>query len=79
MSIEKSYDYFLDNKERLLAEDPGFYVVIKDGKRCGLYPDERSVEANAPKYGDDLLIIHLDPTGPKEYQLKTQRPAAPDL
>jgi hypothetical protein len=69
MPTETSYNYLLDNKERWLAENPGFFVVIKDGKLCGMYDSEINTEANAPKYGNDLLIIHLDPKGIKEYKL----------
>jgi len=69
MPTEASYNYFLDNKEKWLAANPGFYVIIKDGKLCAMYNGELSVEANAPKYGDDLLIIHLDSAGIKEYKL----------
>ena len=69
MPSEASYNYFLDNKEKWLAANPGFYVVIKDGKLCGIYDSEINVEGNAPKYGSDLLIIHLDPEGIKEYKL----------
>lgn len=55
-----------------MAENPGWYVVIKNGKLCGMYHSALDTEANAPKYGDDLLIIHLDPQGAKEYRLKNK-------
>ena len=71
MVSEASYDYFLDNREKWLAESPGFYVVIKNGAFCAMYHDALATEANAPKYGDNnnLLIMHLDPQGVKEYKL----------
>jgi hypothetical protein len=70
MGKESSWNYFFDNQERLMRENPGGYVVIKRGKLCGIYMDQCNADANAPKYGDDLLIIHLDPKGIKEYHLK---------
>ncbi len=69
MPAESSWNYFFDNKEKWLKEHPGGFVIIKDGKFCALYTDERAVEGNARKYGDDLLIMHLDPAGVKEYHL----------
>ncbi len=61
MPSDKDWDYFVSVKKKLMAEHPGFYLVIKNGKMCGLYCDARATEANAPKYGSDLLIMHLDP------------------
>ena len=68
--MEASWDYFFDRQENLIEKNPGWFVVIKDGKLCGIYMTESSTEANAPKYGDNLLIIHLLSTGIKEYKLK---------
>ena len=68
MPTEASWNYFLDNKEQWLDEHPGCYVVIKDGKFCGMYTTAQNLEANTAKYGDDLLIMHLDPDGVKEYK-----------
>ena len=72
MPTEASYNLFLDKKNKWMAENPGWYVVIKNGKLCGMYHSALDTEANAPKYGDDLLIIHLDPQGAKEYRLKNK-------
>jgi hypothetical protein len=73
MVKESSWDYFFDNQEKWIKQHPGWFIVIKDGKLCGIYMDESHVEANAPKYGDDLLIIQLNPEGIKEYELKSVR------
>lgn len=70
MPTDKDWDYFLDNKDKLMKNYPGCYVVIGNGKFCGAYADECNAVANAPKYGSDLLIMHLDPAGVKEYKLK---------
>jgi len=69
MPTESSWNLFFDKKEKWMKQSPGFFVVIKNGKLCGMYNDEMSTEANAPKYGNDLLIMHLDPAGVKEYKL----------
>jgi hypothetical protein len=71
MIDELSYDYFLDNKEKFLREHAGKYIVIKNGKLCAMYVDELSLEANARKYGNDLLILYLDTKEIKEYKLKS--------
>ena len=70
MSKEKSFDYFFDNKERLMRGNEGRYLVFRNGKFCGVYPDQLAVELNAYKYGGDLLVLYLGKDGVKEYQLQ---------
>jgi hypothetical protein len=69
MATEKDYNFFLDQMERWRKSYWGFFIVIKNEKLCGAYQDEPAVEANARKYGDDLLIMYIGDEV-KEYTLK---------
>lgn len=71
MPTEASWNYFFDNQEAWLALHPDCYVVIKDGELCGIYISAKNLAANTAKYGDDLLNMHLDPAGVKEYKPDT--------
>jgi hypothetical protein len=69
MATERDYNYFLDNMERWKQNHFGFYVVIKNEKLCGAYRSEGDVEANARKYGDDVLVMYVGDEV-KEYFLR---------
>jgi len=70
MPTEAAYNTFLDQKDSLMRDHAGRYVVISEyGKVLGIYANETDVVPNTMKHEEDSLIIHLDSNGIKEMQL----------
>lgn len=66
--LEKEFNYFLKNQEKLIKEYPGKYIVIKGNKILDIYDNQLDAYLNTKESEEagTFLIQHCIP-GNEEY------------